>query len=45
MVTMFMCRKFQNEKLAQLTLKLDQLTNMNKKQDMLDMELEEAEFR
>ena len=40
-----MCRKFQNEKLAQLTLKLDQLTNMNKKQDMLDMEIEVAESR
>lgn len=36
---------FQNEKLNQVVAKLDQLTNMNKKQDLLDMELEEAESR
>jgi hypothetical protein len=36
---------FQNEKLAQLTAKLDQFTSMNKKHDLLDMELEEAEAR
>ncbi len=36
---------FQNEKLSQLVSKLDQLSNQNKKQDLLDMELEEAESR
>ena len=36
---------FQNEKLSQLVGKLDQLSNQNKKQDLLDMELEEAESR
>jgi len=36
---------FQSEKVSHLTSKLDQLTTMNKKQDLLDMELEEAETR
>jgi hypothetical protein len=31
--------------LSQLVGKLDQLSNQNKKQDLLDMELEEAESR
>jgi hypothetical protein len=35
----------QSEKVCQVVSKLDQLSHMNKKQDLLDMELEEAETR
>ena len=43
LINFFTC--LQSEKVVQVVSKLDQLSNMNKKQDLLDMELEEAETR